>query len=167
MPVGFESGEKEMLLDACETFLRVPRKHGKGFGVVRGVFFLCAIARREQNGRTYFFASVGDFFVTKTEWLDPLPLSPPPPLHVQMIKRLCRKLGMPRWPFRQIDSINKAMEDLQDQLDGARTEADRARCACLAVISVVVWWSSGRKRRWSFSVNFLWLADETEGGSTA
>ncbi|CAM9667965.1 unnamed protein product, partial [Hapterophycus canaliculatus] len=41
-----------------------------------------------------------------------------------MIKRLCRKLGMPRWPFRQIDSINKAMEDLQDQLDGARTEAD-------------------------------------------
>eukprot|EP00903_Cladosiphon_okamuranus_P006994 g6805.t1 len=44
-----------------------------------------------------------------------------------MIKRLCRKLGMPRWPFRQIDSINKAMEDLQDQLEGARTEADRAR----------------------------------------
>ncbi|CAN0408142.1 unnamed protein product, partial [Laminaria digitata] len=44
-----------------------------------------------------------------------------------MIKRLCRKLGMPRWPFRQIDSINKTMEDLHDQLDGARTEADRAR----------------------------------------
>ncbi|CBN75385.1 Putative NIN-like transcription factor [Ectocarpus siliculosus] len=44
-----------------------------------------------------------------------------------MIKRLCRKLGMPRWPFRQIDSINKAMEDLHDQLEGARTEADRAR----------------------------------------
>ena len=34
---------------------------------------------------------------------------------------------MPRWPFRQIDSINKTMEDLHDQLDGARTEADRAR----------------------------------------
>lgn len=45
----------------------------------------------------------------------------------QMIKRLCRKLGMPRWPYRQIDSINKSMEDLQDQLEGARTEADRAR----------------------------------------
>ncbi|CAM9425106.1 unnamed protein product [Pylaiella littoralis] len=44
-----------------------------------------------------------------------------------MIKRLCRKLGMPRWPFRQIDSINKAMEDLHDQLEGARTEADRTR----------------------------------------
>lgn len=50
----------------------------------------------------------------------------------QMIKRLCRKLGMPRWPFRQIDSINKAMEDLQDQLEGARTEADRARCVYIA-----------------------------------
>lgn len=45
-----------------------------------------------------------------------------------MIKRLCRKLGMPRWPFRQIDSINKAMEDLHDQLEGARSEADRTRC---------------------------------------
>lgn len=45
----------------------------------------------------------------------------------QMIKRLCRKLGMPRWPYRQIDSINKSMEDLQDQLEGARNEADRAR----------------------------------------
>lgn len=51
-----------------------------------------------------------------------------------MIKRLCRKLGMPRWPFRQIDSINKAMEDLQDQLEGARTEADRARCVWVAAI---------------------------------
>lgn len=50
--------------------------------------------------------------------------------HVQMIKRLCRKLGMPRWPYRQIDSINKAMEDLHDQLQSARTEADRARYVC-------------------------------------
>lgn len=50
----------------------------------------------------------------------------------QMIKRLCRKLGMPRWPFRQIDSINKAMEDLQDQLEGARTEADRTRCVYIS-----------------------------------
>lgn len=47
--------------------------------------------------------------------------------YIQMIKRLCRKLGMPRWPYRQIDSINKSMEDLQDQLEGARTETDRAR----------------------------------------
>lgn len=52
-----------------------------------------------------------------------------------MIKRLCRKLGMPRWPFRQIDSINKAMEDLHDQLEGARTEADRTRCVLQGSLS--------------------------------
>lgn len=59
----------------------------------------------------------------------------------QMIKRLCRKLGMPRWPYRQIDSINKAMEDLHDQLEGARNEADRARynmCFFFGLVYVVL-----------------------------
>lgn len=46
----------------------------------------------------------------------------------QMMKRICRKIGMPRWPYREIDSINKAMEDLRSLLAGAKTEADRARC---------------------------------------
>ena len=46
----------------------------------------------------------------------------------QMMKRMCRKIGMPRWPYREIDSINKAMEDLRSLLAGAKTEADRARC---------------------------------------
>lgn len=62
--------------------------------------------------------------------------------HEQMIKRLCRKLGMPRWPFRQIDSINKAMEDLHDQLEGARTEADRARCVFSLVCGVLFFYFS-------------------------
>lgn len=48
----------------------------------------------------------------------------------QMIKRLCRKLGMPRWPYRQIYSINKSMEELEAQLESAETEADRARYGC-------------------------------------
>lgn len=47
---------------------------------------------------------------------------------------------MPRWPFRQIDSINKTMEDLHDQLDGARTEADRARYDTKKSLALMVYY---------------------------
>ncbi|CAM9443441.1 unnamed protein product, partial [Discosporangium mesarthrocarpum] len=42
-----------------------------------------------------------------------------------MIKRQCRKLGIPRWPYRQICSINKAAEELREQYEAADNDADR------------------------------------------
>lgn len=107
--------------------------------VVPGVVFACALCRRRVLAVFPSFWGVFTLLIVKqrvdvritqqnkikaprNHKHNSIPTNTP-----QMIKRLCRKLGMPRWPYRQIDSINKAMEDLHDQLEGARNEADRAR----------------------------------------
>jgi len=41
-----------------------------------------------------------------------------------MLKKICRKNGIPRWPHRKIKSLNKMIENLESSLENNTTEQD-------------------------------------------
>ncbi|CAM9830472.1 unnamed protein product, partial [Choristocarpus tenellus] len=41
-----------------------------------------------------------------------------------IVKRLCRKMGITRWPFRQICSVNKALSKIHEMIKNAKTPCD-------------------------------------------
>lgn len=43
-------------------------------------------------------------------------------ISVTTLKRLCRRHGVKRWPHRQINGINKALSDLEEQHEVAKGE---------------------------------------------
>ncbi|CAN0237196.1 unnamed protein product [Phaeothamnion confervicola] len=48
-------------------------------------------------------------------------------LSLTMLKRICRGLGLPRWPFRQIQSLEKDMSDLQEKMCTRLPAAEQSR----------------------------------------
>ncbi|KAG5185837.1 putative NIN-like transcription factor [Tribonema minus] len=47
-------------------------------------------------------------------------------LSLTLLKKICRKYGIQRWPHRQIRSINKSAQELTERINGATSHEERA-----------------------------------------